>query len=285
VNTFNRIFVVLLCVLLVVAAVAIITLAWTIPNRSINGLTDAVQWLDDNDGDLEKAVLTGIAAFVGLAAFVFLIFELIPRQGKVVKVNDLGSGTAKLSIASINQRIEEAVSRVPYVSEVRADVQARRKGVLVSLDLQVDPDANLVTVTDQACQTAQEFLTERVHVQVLKPPTARLRYRDLRVHRGGGMSGARAWSEPVSSSAAVLAGTPAELQAFVAEARGVAVADAPEPSAQPERMQPEREAMLATGQGGDGGEPGTEGEEPATPDEQSVRNGNREQNGNEDKPA
>ena len=140
--------------------------------------------MDDNDGDLEKALLTSISAFIGLVAVIVLLIELIPRRGPAVQVTDLASGSATLPAAAIAQRIEEAVVQVPHVAEVRANVKSKRRGVIVALDLQVDPEANLATVTDEACQTASEVLTQRVHVTLLKPPTAKLHYRELRLHRG-----------------------------------------------------------------------------------------------------
>ena len=69
-NVMNRIVLVVLCLSLVGAAISLIVLAWSIPNNSINGLRDAVDWLDRNDGDLEKALLTTLASLVGLLAFI-----------------------------------------------------------------------------------------------------------------------------------------------------------------------------------------------------------------------
>jgi hypothetical protein len=185
-NMFNRVVLIVISVLLVAAAIAVISLTWTIPNRSVNWLADAAQWIDDNDGDLEKTLLTTVSAFIGLVAVIVLLIELIPRRGPAVQVTNLTSGTATLSAAAIGQRIEEAVVQVPHVSEVRAEVKSRKKGVLVALDLQVDPEANLATVTDEAIQMATEVLTDRVHVALIRPPTARLHYRELRMHRGNG---------------------------------------------------------------------------------------------------
>lgn len=245
-NTFNRTVVVLLCVLLVVAAVGLIALTWTIPNRSINWLADAVQWLDDNDGDLEKALLTSVSAFVGLVALIVLVLELLPRRGPAVEVNDLASGTATLSAAAISQRIEEAVIRVPHVSEVRADVKTRRKGVQVMLDLQVDPDANLATVTDEACQTAQEVLTERLHVQLLRPPRARLHYRELRLHRGEAAASRRSAAPPPQATAAQ-SQPDADLTAGRVSALAVA-----EPPAMPELPELPEHLRRAEGSNGHG---------------------------------
>lgn len=231
-NTFNRIVLIVLCALIVLAAISVIALTWTIPNRTVNWLADAAQWVDDNDGDLEKALLTTVSAFVGLVAVIVLLIELIPRRGPAVEVTGLASGAATLSAAAIGQRIEEAVVQVPHVSEVRADVKSRKRGVLVALDLQVDPEANLATVTDEACQVATDVLNDRVHVALLRPPTARLHYRELRLHRGNGNVAPRRVIAPSAMPV-----RDSQLEADIAESRGaVAVAPPPEPPELPEHL-------------------------------------------------
>ena len=111
----------------------------------------------------------------------------MPRYGPDVKVTDIKTGDAVLSTAAIAQRVEEAVREVPNIADVKASVQARRKGVDVFLDLHVDPDANLAAVTDGASEAARDILTERVHVALAQPPRTRLHYRELRLNRSGAM--------------------------------------------------------------------------------------------------
>ncbi len=236
-STFNRVIVILGCLTLIAAAIALIFLTWTIPNRSINSLFDAVQWLYDHDGNLEKSLLTTISAAVGLISLVVLLIELLPRSGSEVQVVDVNAGDATLSTAAIGQRIEEAVCQVPHVAEVRAGVRAKKKGVLVALDLQVDPDANLATVTDEACQTAQDVLTSRVHVQLLRPISAHLHYRELRLHGRNVERRATRNPAPVAPPLEPVVTapvpTPAVEQAASSET-AVAVAEPPEPEEAPE---------------------------------------------------
>ena len=234
-TTFNRIVLIILCLALITLAVAIIVLTWTIPNRTVNWLGDAVQWVDDNDGDMEKALLTTISASIALLATIVLVIELIPRRGPGVKVSGLARGNATLSVAAIGQRIEEAVCLVPNVSEVKATVTSKKNGVLVALDLQVDPDANLATVTDEACQVAEDVLENRVHVALLKPPTARLHYRELRLQgRGGGARRAvTAPSVPVSPPPEPAIAAPAMASSAWS---ATAVAEPPEPPELPDTL-------------------------------------------------
>ena len=210
-NVFNRIFLFLLCLALAAAAVAAIVLAWTIPGDSIDGLRDAVDWLDEHNEDLEKALLTTAVGLIALVALVVAILELMPQSGADVKVTDLRVGDAVLSTLSISQRIEEAVRQVPSVTEARAGVRAKRKGVLLSLDLRVEPEANLATVTDEACEAAQDVLMNRLHVALVEQPRVRLHYRELRLR-----SRAPATAAPPAAPEAVEA--PAGVAAKVAPA-------------------------------------------------------------------
>jgi hypothetical protein len=181
VNLFSRIFTVAVCLKLAALAVAIVVLAWTIPTESIDALRDAVDWLQEHNQDTEKALLTTIGGLDVFVILVIIAFELVPGSAREVKVTDLKVGDAVLSTASISQRVEEAVRRVPHVADVRAPVRAKRKGVVLTLDMYVDPEANLATVSDEACQAATDVLTERVHVSLAQPPHVRLHYRELRL--------------------------------------------------------------------------------------------------------
>jgi hypothetical protein len=183
-SVFNRLVISIVMLALAAGAIAIITLAWALPGESIDGLRDAVNWLDDHNQDLEKVVLTSGGAFIVLVALVVLFFEILPAQGSEVQVTDVQAGDAVLSTTAISQRIEEAVREVPQISQVRAGIRAKRKGVIVNLDLDVDPEASLAAVSDAASEATRRVLAERVHVGLLAPPHVRLHYRELRGQRG-----------------------------------------------------------------------------------------------------
>ena len=183
-NLFNRIVLVVIFLALAAGGVTIAVLSWTLPNESIEQLGEAVQWLEDNNQELERALVAAAGLLVAVVAITFLLFELIPRGITDVKVTDVKTGDAYLSTASIGQRIEEAVSRVPHISDVRAIVKARRKGVQIELDLHVEPQADLATVTDAATEATTDVLTDQVHVAMVAPPRVRLHYRELLLNRG-----------------------------------------------------------------------------------------------------
>jgi hypothetical protein len=183
VNLINRIVVTFALLALAAGAISIVVLAWTIPEDSIRGLRDAVDWLDENNEDLQKVLLTTIGAFLALVAFIALVLEFVPSSGPAVKVTDVQAGEALLTTAAIGQRVEEEVRGVANVTEVKAVVRGRRKGVEVMLDLHVDPQANLATVTNEACDAARRVLSDKVHVALAEQPRVRLHDRELRLQR------------------------------------------------------------------------------------------------------
>ncbi len=199
-NLLNRIVLVLLCLALAVGALSIIVLAWAIPEQLLDSLRDSVQWLDDNNQNPEKVLLTGLGAGIAILTLLVISIEVWPRPGKDVKITDLKVGDAVLSTDAIGQRVEEAVKQVPNVSDVRATIRTRRKGVQLFLDLHVDPEANLANVTDEACAAGSEVLTGKVHVSLVGPPRARLHYRELRSRSGRARSGlTAATSRPITA--------------------------------------------------------------------------------------
>lgn len=181
-NMFNRVVLVVLCLALMFGAGAAIALAWAVPDESIDWLSDAAVWLDERNTDGTKFLITLGAAITAAIALTVVIIELYPRSRSQVSVTDLQVGDAVLSTTAIGQRVEEAVNQVPSVADVRATVRAKRKGVALSLDLHVDPDANLASVIDDASAAAREVLTEKVHVTLVEPPRTRIHYRELRLH-------------------------------------------------------------------------------------------------------
>jgi hypothetical protein len=207
VNVFNRVLLVVILAVIAALAISVIFFAWVAPVSSTDALDESVDWLQENQGDLEKLLVSTGAALVALLAGTLLVLELVPRHGSEVAITDLRVGNATLSTDAISQRVEEAVAQIRHVSEVRASVAAKRKGVSVDLDLHVDPEANLATVTDEACEAARDVLQNRVHVALTEPPTARLHYREIRASRAAAAARRPMLTAP-STRAAVPASTP-----------------------------------------------------------------------------
>jgi len=109
---------------------------------------------------------------------------------------------------------------VPHVTQAKATVAARGKGVEVDLELHVDPDTNLALTSEEACRVVENLLTNRLSVEIARPPRLNLRYSELR------LAGAPTASAPP---------TPVEEPPAAAEEQGTpeAAAEAPAPEEAP----------------------------------------------------
>lgn len=218
-NLLNRIVVLLLLLAVGGVAIAVAVLAWTIPGDSIDALRETADWLEDHDGDTEKAILSVIAVAIAVLCLLVLVLELIPRRTNEVRVQDLKAGEATVSTAAIAGRVEEAVRQTPNVADAKVYVRARGKAVDVSMDLHVDADANLAEVTDAAADSVRDVLLNRMHVALRSQPQVRLHYRELVLRRP-------------AAPAPVAAPVPAEnIAATDAEVQDPAPTPLPEPDA------------------------------------------------------
>jgi hypothetical protein len=182
VTLFNRVVVSFLLLALASAAVAVIALAWAIPDESIRGLRDAVDWLGDNNEDLQKVALTSGGALVALVSLTLLVFELMPAAPTAVKVADVTAGDAVLSTVAIGQRVEEAVREVPNVSQVRTSIKTRRAGSKSLSTCTSSPRPTWPRSPTPLASCAQ-VLSERLHVALAAQPRVRLHYRELQLRQ------------------------------------------------------------------------------------------------------
>jgi hypothetical protein len=181
-NLANRLIIVLVALLLMFAAALIILFTWAAATQSVERLSDFVQFLQDHEEDNgSRVILTLGAIVVGLLALVVIIAELTPPRAERVPVRDVRAGDALLSTDAIAQRLQQEVSVVPHVSQAKATVTARGKGVEVNLELHVDPDTNLALTSEEALRAVENLLTNRLSVEMARPPRLNLRYSELRL--------------------------------------------------------------------------------------------------------
>jgi len=164
------------------AVAVIIIFTWAAASESVERLSDFVQFLHDHEEDNgSRVILTLGAIVVALLALVVVIAELTPPRAERVPVRNVRAGDALLSTDAIAQRLQQEVSVVPHVSQAKATVTTRGKGVEVDLELHVDPDTNLALTSEQALRAVENLLTNRLSVEVARPPRLNLRYSELRL--------------------------------------------------------------------------------------------------------
>lgn len=246
----NRLALVLLALLVIFVAAVVVLFTWAAAPESVERLSDFVGFLDDHAEDNgSRVILTLGAAVVALLALVVVIVELTPPQAERVPVRDVRAGDALLSTDAIAQRLRQEISAVPHVTQTKATVSARGKGVEVDLELHVDPDTNLALTSEEACRAVENLLTNRLSVEMARPPRLNLRYSELRLAGAPAAAPSAESKEPPAEAASEEpAAAEAESPGPVAEAAPApiegrqAVAEEKTDAAAGDETQPQKEA-------------------------------------------
>jgi len=236
-NLANRLIIVLGALLVMFAVAVVILFTWAAAAESVERLANFVQFLHDHEeDDGSRIILTLGGIVVALLALAVVIAELTPPRAERVPVRDVRAGDALLSTGAIAQRLQQEVSVVPHVTQTKATVTARGKGVEVDLELHVDPDTNLALTSEEACKAVENLLTNRLSVEMARPPRLNIRYSELRL---AGAPAPPAEEPPAvaeeTESPAAAAETPAEAEVTeppAAAAETPAEAEVTEPPAE-----------------------------------------------------
>ena len=177
----NRILIVLSALLVIAAAAAIVTLAWSAPGGAIDRIADLAGWLGDHNDRDTKIVITLTGTVVALLMLMTIILELTPSPTQRMRVRNIKSGEGVISTTQIAHRINLAVQQIEHIAECQAVVAAHGRRVEVVLDLNVDAGADLSRAADDACATTQRLLEQQINIEMAGRPRARLHYRELRL--------------------------------------------------------------------------------------------------------
>lgn len=178
----NRLIIVLGALLLMFAVALVILFTWAAAPDSVDRLFDFVEFLDDHaEDDGSRVILTLGGLVVALLALVVVIAELTPPQAGRVPVRDVQAGDVLLSTDAIAQRLQQELSGVPHVTQVKTTVTARGKAVEVDLELHVAPDTDLALTSEEACRAVEDLLANRLSVEMARPPRLNIRYSELRL--------------------------------------------------------------------------------------------------------
>jgi len=104
-----------------------------------------------------------------------VVFELRRPRRKFVRVEKATGGDVLVSIASIADRLRYEVDALANVLRVKPKVSARRKGVVVELDVETAAGIDVTVEAGQIVETARQVVEERMGLKLARPPRVNLR--------------------------------------------------------------------------------------------------------------
>lgn len=168
-NAFNRL-VVIIVLLMIMVLSAIFLIA---PVTVLRLMLPFLQRLETN-----LASMTGLSVLARLGGglvFVFLIWvcgaailwlEVRRPRAKTIKVQKVSGGEAELTTDSIASRLEYNIDQLADVIKVKPTISPGRKGVLVDLELETNPEIEVPMKTEEVQQLTKEIVENRMGLKL-----------------------------------------------------------------------------------------------------------------------
>jgi hypothetical protein len=177
----NRIVIVVLALAGIFTAVMVALLAWGAPDESIARVADLAGWLGRHNSTESRTIVALSSAVVALLLLTAIIVEITPSPARKMRLRNVRAGEAVITTHEIATRINAEVAAAPHVAACDAFVAAHRGRVDVTLDLHVEPGADLALTADEACRRTRALIESELGIELAVPPRARLHYRELRL--------------------------------------------------------------------------------------------------------
>jgi hypothetical protein len=175
-NEANRMLIVLVCAAIIVLMAVLAFLTWSAPDDLISSLQDAVDFLDDNNTDAGKLIVTLAALAVSIMALLLIIVELAPEdEPKELRIEHAGS-TMIVPADALRLRLEEAVLALPEVTAARSRVWTKSRAVAASLDLTVAHSANVAEVSQEAGRIVVDTVQTDLGLPVAGAPEIKIAF-------------------------------------------------------------------------------------------------------------
>lgn len=172
----NRSLIVLFCGVLIMLAAVVIFLTWSANTEVIDGLFDAVGYLEDHNDDPGRLIVTLGAMIIAVAALLVIILELAPEDEiRELKVRQAGATTI-VPAQALRDRLEEALVALPDVTAARVKVNTRDEGIAASLDITVTPTANVAHVTQESARVVIDTIQEDLGLPLRGTPVVRVAF-------------------------------------------------------------------------------------------------------------
>ena len=123
----------------------------------------------------QKALGILFALALDIVLFFIIILEVRRATPKAIRVETTSGGQVQVSVASIADRLRYEVDQLAGVLRVKANVSARRGGVVIQMDVQTAAGIDVPERADRIVQTARLVVEEKMGLKLARPPEVNLR--------------------------------------------------------------------------------------------------------------
>jgi hypothetical protein len=115
------------------------------------------------------------AVVLDIILVLFLIAEVRRPAAKAIRVKKTAGGEVQVSVNSIADRLKYEIDQLASVLRTKPQVQAKRGGVVVELDVETVAEIDVPQKADQIVETARRVVEEKMGLKLARPPKVNLR--------------------------------------------------------------------------------------------------------------
>ena len=163
-RVFNRVVVVLLSLVVIVAAGFLLVA----PDVSLGAVSRTIQgfWNSIIGGGTAWVITIIVATLLILLSLLALVLEFMPQRQRTVRIRAQGRGDARLRVDSVAQTLEYRIDEMEGVSRVVPHLVSRGSDLRVLLEVDAGPDANIPALSDQIIDRAIRILEGELGLQI-----------------------------------------------------------------------------------------------------------------------
>ena len=179
-NVLNRVLIVIL-LLVVIVSCSIVLVA---PVSAFGWISGWSRYLTRYFGTVEaytpawfgqKALGVLFALALDIVLVLIIILEVRRPAPKAIRVERAAGGEVMVSVASISDRLKYEIDQLGGVLRVKPKVSAKRRGIVVELDVQTAAGIDVPERADRIVETARLVVEEKLGLRLARPPKVSLR--------------------------------------------------------------------------------------------------------------
>lgn len=170
VNTFNRIVVVISCLVLIVALTALFLLPQTVLLSLGQWMLDWGIYIQDLDPWARFGIGIALALVVDVILVIFIVLQILRPRSRFLRVQKVAGGTANINTKSVIELLQYRLDPLPGVIKITPTIKAKGNRVTARVDAGVARGTNVPQVANQLINLIQTVLTEEMGLQIAGQP-------------------------------------------------------------------------------------------------------------------
>jgi hypothetical protein len=166
-NIFNKVVIVVLLVFFI--AVSFLSMA----NEFANHYEGFFKWSDiaskvfNPAGDINRFISTLALLMVVVICILLLMLEFHKKKSRIVKVYNVQSGIAMITIDAIAQQVKEAVLSVAGLKNLKVDILQKSGGVVIEMAVELGQSVNIPEKMSEIIKAARDISVNKLNIKVI----------------------------------------------------------------------------------------------------------------------